>query len=198
MFNIFDAAADRSLPIATTKRSQPSPAERLYRDLQAHTDSQAAILAEISYASSWAASPLAEFLLRMVEDNETRELEVLKRMSISLKDALDWSYSAGALPDGSAASERAETVKSVKELLRLERQRARTTRRLAKAYAGIDGGLQQTLLELSAAAAENNCRLLQLLLRRVKVGAKRTVVDGAGSSGPSARRNEDERQRLAA
>ena len=194
MFNIFETATDQPLPMSAGRRVQPSPAERLFRDLETHRDSQAAILAETSRAAGWAATPLAEFLLGMVGDSETRDLEMLDRMTTSLRDALEWTYSAGALPEASIGTERSETIKSIKQLLRLERQRAQTTRRLAKAYAGIDGGLQQALLEVSAAAAESNSLLLQLMLRRFKADSKRTTLVSATQDG----RGQEQRQRLAA
>jgi hypothetical protein len=167
MFTIFDSGIG---PAATLQAapSKPSLPERLYRDLQAHRDSQAAIMAKTRRAEGLAATPLAEYLLQMIGENETRQAEVLARMAASLRDALSWSRSADALPDRASGFERAETIKSMRELLRLEGARARSARRLAKAYTGIGGGLEQALLEASAMAGESNAHLLRTWLRSFK------------------------------
>jgi hypothetical protein len=187
LFSIFDSGV--GVASAThAKQSKLSLSERLYRDLQAHRDRQAAIMAQTGRAQALASTPLAEYLLQIIGDNETRQAEVLGRMAASLQDALSWSYSARALPDRANGPERAETVKSMQELLRLEQARVRSARRLAKAYTGIGDGLEQALLEASATAAASNVSLLRLWLRNFKAGTTRAAAP-ASSSWQSAMRS---------
>jgi hypothetical protein len=168
MFTIFKgglaAAPAEAMP---RKRSELSTAERLYRALQAHRERQVAVLEETERASGLVATPLAKFLLSQVEDNQAKQLDVLDSMGASLRDALYWTYSPEALPDISG-HERAAAIESIKQLLQLERDRARSARRLAKKYSGIDGGLEQALLESSAASSEANIKLLRLIVDRLE------------------------------
>jgi hypothetical protein len=168
MFTIFKggpaAASADALP---RKHSELSTAERLYRDLQAHRERQAAVLEETDRAASLVATPLATFLLELVRESEARQLDVLDSMGASLRDALYWTYSPEALPDVTG-QERAAAIESIKRLARLERDRARSARRLSKKYNGIDGGLEQALLEASAASSDGNIKLLRLIVERLE------------------------------
>ncbi|HLG70247.1 MAG TPA: hypothetical protein VK009_07470 [Chloroflexota bacterium] len=167
MISIFESGLAGAQPrVETPSRAKRSPAERLYRELEAHRDQQAAVVAETQKALSLSASPLSKFLLELVEDGSSRDLAVLDRMSASLRDALYWTYSPEALPEATADRERAAAVEAIRKVLQLERGRARSARRLAKTYSNIDGGLERALLEASAASAEANVKLLQLLLDR--------------------------------
>jgi len=179
-----------SMPQA--KPSTLSPPERLQRDLQAHRDSQAVIMTKTRRAQGLATTALAGYLLQLIGDNETRQAEVLARMAASLHDALSWSHSAEALPDRTSGYERAETIKSVRELLRLELARTRSARRLAKAYTGIGGGLERALLEASATAAESNARLLRLWLRSCEAGSRRTITLDSRGRQPAIRSEQDD------
>lgn len=167
MFTIFKGgvamAPSEAMP---RKQSELSTAERLYRDLEAHRERQTAVLDETEHATTLVATPLAKFLLSMVEDNQAKQADLLDRMGASLRDALYWTYSAEALPDVTG-HERAAAIESVKTLIGLERDRARSAARLAKKYSGIDGGLEQALLEASAASSESNIKLLRLLVERL-------------------------------
>ena len=96
-------------------------------------------------------------------------------MGASLRDALYWTYSAEALPEATAERERASAVESIRAVLKLERDRARSARRLAKTYSNIDGGLERALLQTSAASADANVKLLQLLLERTHSQAEQAA-----------------------
>jgi hypothetical protein len=197
MYTIFETGFNElTVPPMLNDEAQPSQSERLHADLQAHRGQHTAILAETNRAAKLAKTPLAQFLLRDIQDSESKQLELLDQMTASVRDALYWTHTPDALPLGGGGAERAEALESVKALIELERQRARTARRLAKAYAGIDGGLEQALLEASASASEANGQLLQLILRRSS--APRA---GAATSSIAARdrdRRDHDRNRLAA
>jgi len=190
MFTIFDSDAGLALA-SEPKPKKESRSERLYRDLQSHRNSQAGIMAETKRAKDLAKTPLAEYLLQVVGENETRQAEVLGRLAASLRDALSWSHSAEALPDRASGPERAETIASVRDLLRLEQARARSARRLAKAYAGIGDGLEQTLLEASATVAESNARLLRAWVRNFTAGTVRATSRAGTNRRPSVHSEQD-------
>ena len=152
-----------------------STAERLYRDLASHRERQAKVLNATEQAKALVATPFARFLLGMVEDSQSKQLDLVDRMGASLRDALYWTYSAEALPE-STGQERASAIESVKKLIKLERERASGARRLAKKYSGIDGGLEQALLEASAGASESHIKLLRLVVKRLGQTAEVTRI----------------------
>ena len=167
MLTIFESQRGEMLPGQVSRRAQPSLAERLYSDVHAHRRDVSALVAEANSAVTTAATPLAQQMIGHIADEEARQLDLLDRMAATLRDALEWSRSPSALPSG-AGVERAETIESIKTLLRLERERARAARNLAKAYAGIDGGLERALMEGSVATSESNRRILEFLLRSLR------------------------------
>jgi hypothetical protein len=168
MFTMFKGgAAVAPADAMPRKRGELSTAERLYRDLQAHRERQTAVLDETERAAGLVATPLAKYLVGMVEDNQAKQLEVVDAMDASLRDALYWTYSPEALPDVTGR-ERAAAIESLKKIIKLERDRARSARRLAKKYSGIDGGLEQALLEASAESSDSNIKLLRLIVNRLQ------------------------------
>ncbi len=171
MLSIFETAiATAPQKPAPRKRSQLSPAEKLYRDLQTHRAREEAVLAETERARELAATPLTRFVLDLLEDGQTKQLNLVDRMTASLRDALYWTYSPDALPDASSDDERAAAVEALQRIIRAERDRIRGAKRLAKSYAGINGGLERALLQASIAASEANVKLLRLLVERLERG----------------------------
>lgn len=165
MFTIYESGVG-SRTSTPRKRSSLAPAEQLHRDVQAHRMHERAALTEIERATDLAATPASKFILGLLEDSTSRQLAVVERMDASLNDALHWTRSANALPDLTVDRERHEAVQAIKGLLKLERERARSARRLAKKYADIDGGFERALVEVEADSSEGNVRLLRLLLDR--------------------------------
>ena len=166
------------------KRSRLSSAEKLYRDLQAHAAREEAALAETERAKELALAPVTKFVLDLIDDRQGKQVELVERMAASLRDALYWTYSPEALPDATSGRERAATAEALRNLVQLERQRARSAKRLAKSFAGINGGLERALLEASAAQSQSNVRLLRLLIERLGQGdtsasQPRTLWDAA-------------------
>ncbi|MFI5269969.1 MAG: hypothetical protein ACHQ7M_21535, partial [Chloroflexota bacterium] len=137
MYTIFETGFSDLEPASSIKNdgAKPSQSERLYGDLQAHRSQHTAVLAETNRAAALAKEPLAKVLLRTVEDSETKQIELLDQMAASVGDALYWTHTPDALPLGAPGEERAEAIRCIHALLGLEQQRARSARRLAKAYA---------------------------------------------------------------
>ena len=181
------------------KRAEPAPFERLYRDLEVHRSSQAAILGQARLAANSMRSPLSRFLLRLVVENKASQQRILDRLTATLGDALNWTHSSNALPTGNEGEqESAETLKLDEDLLRLESQANKSASQLAKGYAGLAGGIDQVLLRSVAADSDNNSRLLRLVLRTAAAESfgRGEAEDGAatGSASPA----ERERASLAA
>ena len=167
ILSVFEAATAASPSNIDRRRTRFSPAEQLYRDLQAHHERQTALLRETTNAIGLARTPLVSFVLGQVEDSGARQLKLLDRMGSSLQDALNWTFSPDALPDGAIEQERAAAIESLQKVLQFERESGRSARRLAKAYATINGGLERALLEASAASSDRNVRLLRMLIDRL-------------------------------
>src|SRR5579859_4602138 len=111
MLSIFETAiATAPQKPAQRKGSQVSPAEKLYRDLQAHRTREDALLSKSDRARELAAAPLTRFVLDLVGDSQAKQLALVDRMTSSLHDALYWTYSPGSLPDATTEIEREAAV----------------------------------------------------------------------------------------
>src|SRR5690242_16161256 len=112
-FRVFDGiSAAAPIELAPHQRERRSPAEQLYRDVQAQRDREAALLREAERATALAATPLAKFAVDQVEDSVRKQLHTLGRMGASLSDALHWTFSPQALPSLTPQRERAAAIDS--------------------------------------------------------------------------------------
>src|SRR5581483_2282318 len=123
MFSIFETGFSDAATIDSVRPKQ-SDAERLLRDLEAHRDSQKALLASTKRALSYAKTPLAGYALGLIETNQLKQLRTLDRMIASLEDALYWRFSPDALPSLANVTERRETLAAIDELLVKEQEQA--------------------------------------------------------------------------
>jgi hypothetical protein len=95
----------------------------------------------------------------------------LKRITSSLRDALNWTFTADALPRPSLGDSHpsAEDLTSLtRELIDEEKTGAQALRRLAVREKGVGGGLDSLLLEMMAMDSEKHARLLQFVQRRLE------------------------------
>ena len=194
MFTIYETGIADVVPAQLPERkSKASDAERLHRALVGFRDSTAAAQVETKRAQEWASSPLASYLLKGIDGQQARQLTTVDQIVTSLEDALHWTYSEHGLPPVAGSAERAEALGSIARLAKLEVSRAKQARRLAKSYKGIDGGLEQALLEASAATSDSNAMLLKFALKALKAesGEARQLT---GKPQP----RTEERERIAA
>lgn len=150
------------------KRRQMSQPERLYSDLQAQRAREDAALAETQLAQQLAAAPITRVVLDVIEDSRDKQLDLVKRLSAALHDALYWTHSPEALPNLTSDQEREATIQALQGLIRREGELARSARNLAKSYASAQGELERALLDASATQSESNARLLRLLVDRLE------------------------------
>src|SRR5579862_6426405 len=162
-----------------------SPVEQLYVALQAHRTSAQDVLAHYRRLASTIKDPVASFLVNVIADGKERHQHLLERIEASLRDALQWTRSPQALPDGQAPDSPA-TITAARQLIRSEQQQQRSARELAKAYAGIDVGLDSLLLETFALDNAKHQRILHFALRRL-----REHREGEGLPERSPRLNKD-------
>src|SRR5437763_3222893 len=78
--------------------SQMSPIESLFERLNAHIEEQQTSLADHQRFLAAIDHPVARLLVNEVVDSKNRHQALLRRIAISLRDALQWTHSPEALP----------------------------------------------------------------------------------------------------
>jgi len=117
--------------------------------------------------------PVIALVMRLILEDEERHHGLLKRIATTLRDALNWTHSPGALPrpgDGAPATEDLAPV--ARALIDEERTGAQALRRLAEREKGLDSGLDSLLLEMMAMDSDKHARLLQFVHRRLEARAR--------------------------
>src|SRR5581483_667830 len=155
------AALDQPVPAPGT-----SPTERLFAAVQKHRSEQAATCVRLRRLLHSVGDPLAKFVLDTVVESKMREEQLLRRLEATLRDALHWSHSSDALPRGGMGGSPA-LVPVVDELAQAEGEAEDRTRKLAKAFGNVDGGMEKLLLEKLAGERAACHGLLSLIRSRL-------------------------------
>jgi rubrerythrin len=152
---------------------QPGTVEWLLDAIERHATAEQDALDQYEYLGTASADPVIALIMRLILEDEERHHGLLKRMEASLRDALDWTYSANALPS-SATPQRPvakELEQAARALIEEEHTGARYLRSLARDEKGIDGGLHSLLLDMMAMDSEKHARLLQFVHDRLAARA---------------------------
>ena len=109
-------------------------------------------------------------LMQMTLDEKRRHQSMLRRITITLRDALNWTRSADALPShrSTSAPVVADLISTTCAALEEERASARSLRRLAVQLRGINAGLMSVLMDAMAVTSEKHARLLQFVITRLR------------------------------
>ncbi|GAC1315419.1 MAG: hypothetical protein NVSMB2_06950 [Chloroflexota bacterium] len=146
---------------------------RLLDAVERHATAEAESLGHYRYLADQSEDPVVALIMRLILDDEDRHHSLLKRIATTLRDALNWTYSADALPDGGAAhttdgSRQRELVALCRLLIEEERTGAQALRRLADHGHGLGGGLDELLLDMMAMDSEKHARLLHFVQKRLE------------------------------
>ena len=155
---------------ARAEANAESPLERLLRAVDTHAAAEQEALGQYEYLAETSGDPVIALVMRLILDDEVRHHGLLHRMATTLRDALEWTSSAAALPKAGTAQEPVPGafVGLARSLIEEERTGARHLRRLAEQEKDINGGLDSLLLEMMAMDSDKHARLLQFVQRRLE------------------------------
>lgn len=148
---------------------------RLLQSVERHIELEAGALGQYEYLRTASGDPVVALVMQLILEDEERHHGLLKRMASTLRDTLDWTHSAEALPKGldtvtDAAPE--DLAKIAHELIDEEKTGAQALRNLAQRERGLDSGLDSLLLEMMALDSDKHARLLQFVQRRLEARAR--------------------------
>ena len=172
----FEAAAICDLKAAVLGEGDPSGLtfEQLLGAVGAHAAAETAALGEYGRLAEASADPVIALLMRMVLEDEERHHGLLQRIAATLRDALYWTHSPGALPQETSQHQRPprDLVAVAHALVAEEQTGARALRHLAQREKGIDAGLHSLLLEMMAMDSDKHAHVLQFVERRLATRAR--------------------------
>jgi rubrerythrin len=155
------------VPIKTEQTHGPEPGtiEWLLNAVERHTSAEADALAQYEQLAQASGDPVVALVMRLILDDEERHHGLLKRIEVSLRDALEWTHSPTALP-GAASPEQPLAVdlpEVARALVAEEKTGVRILRELAEREKQISGGLHSLLLEMMAMDSEKHARMLHFV-----------------------------------
>jgi hypothetical protein len=159
------------LPVDAQARTGPrqGTVEWLLESVERHAAAEADNLVLYEEIKQESGDPVVALVMGLILDDEERHHGLLRRMEAGLRDALNWTHSASALP--SALPPGAPLARNLgavaKELIAEERTGAHKMRELARNEKGIDAGLDSVLLEMMAMDSEKHARLLEFVRDRL-------------------------------
>jgi hypothetical protein len=147
-----------------------SACERLLGAIERHIQGESSALTEYARLGEASHDAVIGMVMRLILEDEERHHGLLLRIATSLRDALNWTRTADALPSASAAQPPiSPELRSVaRGLIQEELDGARALRDLAAREKGIDGGLPSLLLEMMALDSEKHAHLLRFVSRRLE------------------------------
>jgi rubrerythrin len=139
-----------------------------------HATLEAEALGSYEHLAEASHDPVIALVMRLILEDEERHHGLLKRISTTLRDALNWTYSPGALPRSNTnATPEAEDLSALaRVLINEEKTGAQALRRLAYREKGLGSGLDSLLLEMMAMDSDKHARLLQFVQRRLDARAR--------------------------
>jgi hypothetical protein len=147
---------------------------RLLNAIERHASLEVEALGQYEHLGKASGDPVIALVMRLILEDEERHHGLLQRISSTLRDALNWTYSPDALPRTTApATTTDEDLTSLaRALIDEEKTGAQALRGLAQREKGLGGGLDSLLLEMMAMDSEKHARLLLFVQRRLEVRAR--------------------------
>jgi hypothetical protein len=161
------------LPVDAQARADTGPGqgtiEWLLERVERHAAAEAGSLALYEQIKQESGDPVVALVMGLILEDEERHHGLLRRMEATLRDAINWTHSASALPTSitSATSHQKDLGAVAKDLVAEERTGARTLRDLARREKGIDAGLDSLLMEMMAMDSEKHALLLEFVHDRL-------------------------------
>src|SRR5207249_5749264 len=89
------------LPVATSVDHGPrrGTIEWLLEAVERHASAEQDALAEYEFVAQASADPVIALVMRLILEDEERHHGLLRRIEVTLRDALNWTHSPSALPE---------------------------------------------------------------------------------------------------
>jgi rubrerythrin len=144
--------------------------ERLLSIVESHAAAEQDSLDEYRRMADETGDPVVRLLMRMVLEDEERHHQLLAGMASSLRDALQWTQSAGALPAGAPPESLSSPalLAATRARIQEEQEGVRHFKNLAKRQARVADGLFSLLLETLAMDSQKHERILRFVLKRAE------------------------------
>jgi hypothetical protein len=143
---------------------------RLLDAVERHASLEVEALGQYEHLAQASGDPVIALVMRLILEDEERHHGLLMRISSTLRDALNWTYSSDALPRMPAAAPAADEdlTSLARALIDEEKTGAQALHGLAQRQKGLGGGLESLLLEMMAMDSEKHARLLHFVQRRLE------------------------------
>jgi hypothetical protein len=147
---------------------------RLLNAIEHHATLEAEALGQYEHLARASDDPVIALVMRVILEDEERHHGLLKRISSTLGDALNWTYSPDALPraTGPSTPTDEDLTSLARALIAEEKTGAQALRSLAQREKGLGGGLDSVLLEMMAMDSEKHARLLLFVQHRLEARAR--------------------------
>jgi hypothetical protein len=146
---------------------------RLLAAIDRHATIESQALGQYDYLAQASGDPIIALVMQLILEDEERHHGLLKRISSTLPDALNWTYSPDSLPRATAPATSGEDLTSLAgTLIDEEKAGARALRGLAQREKGFGSGLESLLLEMMAMDSEKHARLLRFVEQRLEARAR--------------------------
>jgi hypothetical protein len=143
---------------------------RLLNAIERHASVEVEALGQYEHLAQASGDPVIALVMRLILEDEERHHGLLKQISSTLRDALNWTYSPDALPRATvgATSTDEDLTALARALIDEEKTGAQALRGLAQREKGLGSGLDSLLLEMMARDSEKHARLLLFVQRRLE------------------------------
>jgi hypothetical protein len=146
---------------------------RLLEAVERHAALEEEALGQYDRLAVASGDPVIALVMRLILEDEERHHNLLKRIATTLRDALNWTHTASALPHADRGSPTEQNLASaVCALIEEEHAGAAALRRLAGRERGLDGGLNSLLLEMMAMDSDKHARLLHFVQTRLEAAGR--------------------------
>jgi rubrerythrin len=147
---------------------------RLLDAVDRHASLEVEALGQYEHLAQASGDPVIALVMHLILEDEERHHGLLRRISSTLRDALNWTHSPDALPRATTAPEATDEdlPALARALMDEEKTGAQALRSLAQREKGLGGGLDSLLLEMMAMDSEKHARLLHFVQRRLEACAR--------------------------
>lgn len=144
--------------------------ERVLQAFETHANAEADSLATYEDMAENSPDPVVRLFMNLVFDDEKRHHAMTERMAARLRDDLQWTHSAGALPAAMEGHGKnpAVAAKIVKQLAEEEHQGVQHLSRLAHEVSGLHEGMLSLMVEMMALDSAKHEKVMRYLAKRLE------------------------------
>jgi len=154
---------------SNTHRPASGTVEWLLDAVERHAVAEQDSLQMYEYLRTASGDPVIALVMQLILEDEERHHGLLKRIETTLRDAIEWTHSPGALPTPVTPSQpiTQALIDTAGALIKEEHTGARYLRDLAHREKAVNSGLHGVLIEMMAMDSDKHARLLQFVQDRL-------------------------------